>query len=367
MSGIAGIFARDGRPVEADEVTPVMDRLAHRGPDGSGVWAAGSVALGHQTLWNTPEAVHERLPLVRQEGPFAITADARIDNRDELLPVLGLTDRPAREIGDAEVILRAYQKWGTACPEHLVGDFAFAIWDGPQHQVFCARDHFGAKPLLYHLTDTLFAFASEAWPLVVHPAVPARTNEGRIADFLVDPLQGVDRTSTFFEDVVRLPPAHRLVVRADSIRIEPYWAPDPEREIKLGSDEDYEEAFSELFHESVRACTRGARPAGVNLSGGIDSAAILAVAKHLAAPNAVPTFSAIDPVASRSPDTRMIDAVVNAGGVQAHRFTPQDFLADFEGLAAWAAVVDDPFDAKTAGIQPALAGKARDAGDGRST
>ncbi len=365
MSGIAGVFARDGRPVEAHELEPLLDRLAHRGPDGSARWVEGAVALGHQTLWNTPEAVHETLPLVQQEGPFAITADARIDNRDELIAALGMGDRPAREIGDAALILRAYQRWGAACPEHLVGDFAFGVWDGPQQQVFCARDHLGAKPLVYHLTDALFVCASEAGAITAHPAVPHRINEGRIADYLVTSLQAGDGRRTFFEEVVKLPAAHRLIVGRDAHRLERYWMPDPEREVRLGSDGAYEEAFLELLADAVACRRRSHRGVGVALSGGIDSASIVAVAwTPRGGGEPIPTFSAIDPNDATCPDTRSIRAIVETGGVQAHLLTTDHFSQIWEGLPARIADADAPFDALTSGIGPTLTTFARREGMG---
>ena len=365
MSGIAGVFARDRRPVEAGELTPVMDRLAHRGPDGAGVWAEGSVVFGNQTLWNTPEAVHETLPLDQQEGPFAITADARIDNREELLPALGLTDRPAREIGDGEVILRAYQKWGTACPEHLLGDFAFAIWDGPQQIVFCARDHMGAKPFVYYLTDAALVLASEALAVVAHATVPKRIDEGRIADYLVTSLQSGDGVHTFFEDVVKLPAAHRLVVGREQIRLERYWRPDPERELRLGSDRAYEEVFGELLADAIAYRRRSHRGVGVALSGGIDSASIVAIAQTRRGGGApIPTFSAIDPDDGTCPDTRSIRAVVEGSGVQASLLTPDDFAEAWGGLSALVASSGSPFDAITSGIGPTLSAHAHREGMG---
>jgi asparagine synthase (glutamine-hydrolysing) len=117
-------------------------------------------------LWTTPESPAEQLPLVSSSGDLVITADARIDNRDELISALGLTDRRPAQITDSELILSAFVKWGEHCPEKLLGDFAFAIWVGHRRQLFCARDHFGVKPFYYYLSDKMFAFASEIKAIV---------------------------------------------------------------------------------------------------------------------------------------------------------------------------------------------------------
>src|SRR4028118_649697 len=161
MSAIAGIYYLDGRPVDCADLGRMVDTLAHRGPDGADVWCEESVGLGHRMLWTTPESLLEKLPLVDQTGNLVITADARIDNRDELIEVLGLTDHPAEKITDSQLILAAYERWGDRCPEYLLGDFAFAIWDRRQQQLFCARDHMGVKPFYYYHSDRLLVFASE--------------------------------------------------------------------------------------------------------------------------------------------------------------------------------------------------------------
>ena len=160
MSGIAGLYHLDQHPVVASELCQMIKILAHRGPDSSDTWCQDSIGLGHCMLWTTAESLHEQLPLVK--GDLTITADARIDNRDELAQVLSLPDRPLEKIADSEFILAAYEQWGSDCPEHLLGDFAFVIWDGQKLPLFCARDHFGVTPFFYyHRPYKSFAIASE--------------------------------------------------------------------------------------------------------------------------------------------------------------------------------------------------------------
>jgi asparagine synthase (glutamine-hydrolysing) len=127
MSGIVGIYNLDDQPVERTDVKRMVATLERRGPDGSGLWCQGAVGLGHTMLWNTPESLHEQLPLINTGGDMVITADARIDNRDELIHILGFGGRDRSQIGDSELILAAYERWGEECPARLVGDFAFAI------------------------------------------------------------------------------------------------------------------------------------------------------------------------------------------------------------------------------------------------
>lgn len=175
MSGICGIVSLSGEPLRPESLGPAIARLRRRGPDGVDIWQSEEVALGHTLLATTPEALVEKLPLRHPETGCVITADARIDNRDELFTLLGLT-QPGRIIGDGELILRAYLRWGEACPEHLLGDFAFAIWDPRCRALFCARDHTGMRQLIYtHREHGVFAFATE--PRACRPGERAQAAE----------------------------------------------------------------------------------------------------------------------------------------------------------------------------------------------
>ena len=325
MSGIAGIVYLDGRPLESACMDNMLNRLAQRGPDGSGAWSDRQAGLGQRMLWTTPESLGERLPCVSREGGLALTADARIDNREELICMLALKDHRPQEITDSELILAAYQKWGESCPEKLVGDFAFAIWDGHRQTLFCARDPVGARPFYYyHCPGRLFICSSQIRPLFCHPEVPQRLNELRVADHLAY-LQE-DTRLTFFQDICPLPAAHCLAVNTGGIRLRRYWDLDVKRELRLSSDEAYAGAFLESFSEAVRCRLRSAFPAGALLSGGLDSSSIVAVARQLLAgqgpTGGLHTFSAVFPTLARTypaiDERYWIEAVAAQGGLETH-------------------------------------------------
>jgi len=143
VSGIFGVFNRNTKRVNKDTINIMLDAMSYWESDDHGIWINGTVAFGHTMLWNTPESKYEHLPL--EKNAYVLTMDARIDNRDELAKELVLPDLPLEKIGDSEFILSAYRKWGEDCPKYLLGDFAFAIWDGNKRQLFCARDHVGIK------------------------------------------------------------------------------------------------------------------------------------------------------------------------------------------------------------------------------
>lgn len=348
MSGIAGIFNLDGRPVESNDLWQMVGMLKRRGPDGSNVWHKGSVGLVQTMLVTTPEAGHERLPHVSVQGDLVVIADARLDNRDELIAVLGLEDCGEDKPGDSALILEAYRKWGETCPGRLLGDFAFAVWDSRKQIFFCARDHFGLRPFYYyHDPGRIFVFASEPRAILVLQQVPYRINEGRLADFLITQLEGIDKTSTFFEEVYRLPPAHLLAVAPDEIKKQQYWSLRPGPELQLRSDEAYAEAFLDVFTEAVRCRLRGTGQVGCMLSGGMDSGAIAAVAGDILAANGtgpLPTFSAVVPEPETCLESRTILAALKVIGMAPHVITLgkwDNLLPELKELT-WN--LDEPFD-----------------------
>jgi asparagine synthase (glutamine-hydrolysing) len=275
-------------------------------------------------LWTTPESLHERLPLVSASTAVALTADARIDNREDLLKTFGLGESTGREMSDSELILRTYERWGERCPEKLLGDFAFVLWDAPRQVLFCARDHFGIKPFYYYYSPgRVFVCASEIKALFCLPEVPRRLNEVRVADYLASLVE--DKAITFYQNIFRLPPACSLTIDRKGLRLREYWSPDPAREIRYKAEEEYAEAFREQFTEAVRCRLRSAYPVGSTLSGGLDSSSVTCVARNLLSETKRPllhTFSAVfneTPICDERP---FIEAVLVQGGVNPHYVYP---------------------------------------------
>src|SRR4029077_11929028 len=137
-----------------------------------------------------------------------------------------MDERRADEVGDAALLHAAYQRWGAACAERLLGDFAFALWDPRRRLLVCARDPMGVRPLYYyHAPRQVFVLASETQSLLTFPQVPTNLDEGRIADALVGELEGIDNTSTFYAAILRLAPASTLVLQDGRLDMRPYWNP----------------------------------------------------------------------------------------------------------------------------------------------
>ncbi len=151
MSAIAGIYSTERTPVDEALLLKMREAAFHRGPDGAGFWIGRGVGLAHRLLRNTPESSEESQPMTNGRG-FWMTADCRIDNREELkreFQSRGIWV-PGSVYPDAAYILMAYELWGEEAPNHLLGDFAFVLWDERKQKLFCARDHIGIKPFVYH-------------------------------------------------------------------------------------------------------------------------------------------------------------------------------------------------------------------------
>jgi asparagine synthase (glutamine-hydrolysing) len=311
MSAITGIFFRDDSKISAKIIKNMNDMLSHRGPDGCGVWVTDSVGLGHQMLWTTPESLNEKLPFYEEDLGLVITADARIDNRKELSTELNIPND--NNATDSFFILKAYEKWGEKCPEYLLGDFAFAIWDENEERMFCARDHMGVKPFYYYLDDNIFVFGTEIKSLLKLSNVPKLLNKKKLALFLMNDL--LDKETTFYEHIKGLIAAHSITINKFECQINRYWQLDPEKEIIMDSEEEYIQAFIEIFNESVNCRLRSYSEVGFSLSGGIDSSSIVCTAKKIFSKNKnfkpVNTFSFVFDEIPESDERDYIKKIIN--------------------------------------------------------
>jgi len=278
MSGFVGIFSLDGAPVDARLLGRMTAFMAFRGPDAQHIWVDGQVGFGHTLLKTTEEAEHEHQPFTL-DGRVWIVADARVDARRELVAALLARDEhPAPGATDVELIARAYNVWGEACVQHLLGDFAFAVWHKSQSRLFCARDHLGVKPFFYARTGNVLAFSNTLDCLRQHPAVSDTLDDLAIADFL---LFGFNQElhTTSFADIRRLPPAHVGTWSADAQGMRRYWTLPVDDPLYFRRAGDYTDRFRELLHEAVDDRLR-VRKVGVFMSGGLDSTTLAVSAHH---------------------------------------------------------------------------------------
>lgn len=333
MSGIGGLWQRRGTAQVQEALAALMAALAPYGPDGSGQWVQGGVGLGHQRLIITPESRHEQPPIV-EAAALVITADVRLDNREALGRACDMTPAEQAQLSDSRLILRAYHKWGRACPAHLVGDFAFAIWDGPARTLFCARDHIGARPFYYSLTPERFVFASDIDGVLAVPGASTRLNEAYVAAYLTDRFF-YHSEYIFFEALRKLPPGHSLTVQTDTTRLERYWFPERLPEVRLSCDAEYAEAFLDLYTQAVHARLRTVQAVGVHLSGGLDSSstAVLAARNLRQQGKSPPAAFCWQPPPAGAPqpgsEHALIQAVCDQEGLTPHyqTLTADDIIA----------------------------------------
>ena len=347
MSGIVGVYHLQGDPISHPGLADMLQAIAHRGPDGHEVWYGEGLGLGHAALNTTPEAAHERWPLRSPDGTRVLVADARIDNRKELCSKLSLSRSSEAVVTDADLILAAYEHWGVECARHLIGDFAFALWDEERRHLFCARDVFGVRPFFYRYDEERrFAFASEIKALLECEDDGAALNEEHMADFLVGIVS--DATATVYKDILRLPPAHTALVTRTGLRFERYWAPDPDRRIHYSTDAEYAAAFRAHFDEAVRCRMRSPGGCvGALLSGGLDSSSIVATAREKGRDSAtLHTFSTVFDEHPSCDERRYIEAVTEKGGAISH-VTSGDEVSPVRLLDTLGASQDQPFGAPT--------------------
>ena len=278
MSGIVAMIRTDGSPIEPSLIDAATRSLRLCGPDARRTWCNGSVGLGHTLLRTSDEQSDEQL--LTLDGVSWIVADARLDARGDLIEALGLGNRPeSRSASDAELILRAFRCWGSGCVEHLLGDFAFAIWNEDTRSLFCARDHMGVKPVFYAVCGPWLLLGSTVEVLRQHSAVSDALNDRAIADFLLFGLN-YDSETTSFRDIARLPAAHTLRWAQGRLDIRRYWSFPIEEPLRRRRSEDYVEEFLDLSRTAVSDRLRTKR-VSVFMSGGLDSSSLAATSLSL--------------------------------------------------------------------------------------
>jgi len=348
LSAIAGIFDREGAPVDRALIRGLTRFLDYCGPDWQDIWCEGGIGFGHALLRTTHESQNERQP-ASLDGRFWITADARLDGRDELIAEMekaGQRRNPAA--ADCELILQAYAAWDAECVARLRGDFAFAIWDRLRKVLFCARDHFGVKPFYYADLDHQFVFSSVLDCVRLHPDISDELNETAVGDFLLLGMNG-EAATTSFRDVQRLAPAHTLTISKDEFRLRRYWTPPVDGRLRYEQADDYLEHFKVLLQAAVKDRLRTDR-VGVLLSGGLDSGAIATTAQAIAKESKTPLDLRAYTVVYESllPDCEGVHARETAEFLRIPiRFLTMDGFEPFEGWAnadwVWPEPCADPF------------------------
>ncbi|PYR99877.1 MAG: asparagine synthase (glutamine-hydrolyzing) [Acidobacteria bacterium] len=286
MCGIAGIFDFNRAPVDRQRLETMTSVIAHRGPDGAGVFLGQGIGLGHRRL-SIIDLEGGAQPLANENGSLQVVFNGEIYNYVELRAELIANGHRFRTASDTEVIVHGYEEWGRECVAHFNGMFAFALWDGNRRVLFLARDHLGIKPLYYTRIGNAMYFASEIKSLLTHPECERRIDVDALAQLFT--LRYVPSPKTLFSGIRKLPPAHSAIISETGIKLERYWNQPPR--VRCGRSEgELVEEYRGLLQDTVRLQMRSDVPVGLFLSSGIDSGVLLALmSEHTHAP--VHTFT----------------------------------------------------------------------------
>jgi len=263
------------------------ERIAHRGPDGSGYHCARGVGLGHRRL-SIIDVSGGAQPLSNEDGTVWVTFNGEIYNFPELTARLARRGHRFRTHSDTEVIVHAYEEYGDDFVTHLNGMFAFAIHDMARDRVVLGRDHLGIKPLFYSRSDGMLVFASEIKALLVGTGNPPRVSRAALQEYLI--FRYITGTGSFFEDVHRLPGGCLGIWERGCWTLRPFWHPPIREHLSPGSLEEAADHVEHLLTRSVEAQMMSEVPLGAFCSGGVDSGLVTAYAAA-ASPHRLQTFS----------------------------------------------------------------------------
>ena len=273
MCGISGIINyHQSNKVKLDDLKKITDVIAHRGPDGSGYWLRDNIGFGHRRL-SIIDLEGSNQPMSIEDDNFVITFNGEIYNYLELKKELITLGYSFKTNGDTEVILKAYEHWGTECIQKLRGMFAFSIWDNIKKEAFIARDHFGIKPLIYYRGQDFFMFGSEIQQFRKHVKFNREVNINALSDYLK--YGYIPAPLTIFKDLYKLEPGNFLRINhyGKIIEHKEYFDVEFKPNSKVSYDE-WIERVEEAIDASVAYHKIADVPYGSFLSGGIDSSLI---------------------------------------------------------------------------------------------
>lgn len=254
--------------------------IAHRGPDGEGLYVDRFVGLGHRRLAiiDLSPAAHQ--PMVTSDGRFAISYNGEIYNFRELREELEALGHAFHSRSDTEVLLHAFMEWGERCLDRLNGMFAFALWDRAGEELFLARDRYGIKPLYWTIAGSTLLFASEQKAILTHPAVAREIDLEALLEYFT--FQNIFTDRTLLKGIRLFPAGHFARISqgdgTSGLPMRQYWDFDFQEPEHPAREEEYVEELDRLFRQAVRRQLVSDVDVGAYLSGGMDSGSITAIA-----------------------------------------------------------------------------------------
>lgn len=281
MCGIAGTLHLASAPGTESVVRRMMSAIAHRGPDGEGVFVDGPCVLGHRRLAIIDLSDAARQPMADATGRYTISYNGEIYNFAEIRTQLEQCGRTFRSHSDTEVLVNAWAEWGTIALDRLNGMFAFAIWDARDGVLTLARDRYGVKPLYYTVVGSTLIFGSEVKALLAHPECAAALDKEGLLEYLT--FQNFFTDRTLFNGVRLLPPGCRIVANARAGSVSKalrYWDFNFREPATPASDAEYLEELDRLYQRAIERQLVSDVEVGAYLSGGLDSGSITALASQ---------------------------------------------------------------------------------------
>lgn len=279
MSGIAAILSNESSTLNEPLIVDMASMMARQGPRYQQYWYDNKIALAHTLLSTTVESENESQPSTLDRDIW-ISADARIDAREDLISkIKQYKPRLHSEITDDKLILHAYQIWGDDCLQHMIGDFAFIIWDSKRQKLLCATDQFGVTPLYYAITPKGLCVSNNLNAIRLNPEVGNDLDEVAIADYLLFRINE-NSHGTFYKHIKHVPAGHCLIHENNATQVKRYWSFEPRGQLNHSKPSTYIEDFSGLLKLAVADRAR-TQSVGLHLSGGMDSSSVTALAHEL--------------------------------------------------------------------------------------
>lgn len=329
MCGISGIINKNGLPVDRQDIKVMNDLIKHRGPNDEGFYYFENFAYGHRRLsiLDLSDAGHQPMHF---SDKYVLTYNGEIYNYIEIKSLLESMGYTFKTKTDTEVILAAYDKWGSECVSHFNGMWAFSLFDKEQKIIFCSRDRFGIKPFYYKVTEKTFIFGSEIKQLLLGDE-PKYVNQRVLMDYLLASRLEHDE-ETFFEGIKRLQGGQNLIynLSSNTFIVERYYELKKNPKISSLGMNDAIKLYSEELTRSISYRMRSDVKVGTSLSGGLDSSTIASIASKTYYQETGQKFSAITAksVEKESDESHYAQAVVENSGMQ--WFTTAPDKANFE-------------------------------------
>jgi asparagine synthase (glutamine-hydrolysing) len=362
MCGIAGIIDFKNQIIKSDDIKSLIDQMKHRGPDGEGIYLDRNIGFGHRRLSIIDLSKAANQPMLYHDK-YVITYNGEIYNYLEIKTELEKAGYIFKTKSDTEVILAAYDQYGTKCLEHFNGMWAFALYDKEKNILFCSRDRFGIKPFYYSLKNNRFIFSSEMKPIL--STLPgALVNKKILMEYLV--LNLTDHTEeTFFDGIKTLRGSHYMIINLTNydVNIEKYYDINFSHEVNQLNLKDATRLYQNEFDRSITWRLRSDVKVGTCLSGGLDSSYIAAIASskyHLESDeqfNAI-TAEALDP---RFNEVMYAKTVVDHLNLKWHVTTPVRY--DYESyIYELVRLHEEPFGSLSIFLQNQVMKEANNAG-----